>query len=1323
MSTTASSTSASATLDGSDDPWTLAKARFLSDLDPSERDIFNNATLENLFYTTSNTNRDDAEKSRVRSVATKLGPLVSAIENYGKALDTFAQIAPLYLSPIWGSIRVLLVLARSYGKFFERVVDTLGRIGDVLPRFRDYQRIYSRAKHQRLTQALSNAYLDIIVLCTQIRKSILEQKTSSFRRFLKPVALDRQFDEAVERFRQHKKNVDDEARVCHMIEAAEKREEELILYATERKRRLLSRLSTVAFEYKHQKLKALRYEGTGTWLIEDKKYEKWKSSAQSAVLCCHGIPGCGKSVLASSIVDYLIDSNTTIYYYCDYSDKRTLDPANLFGTLARQVLGKLESIPEALATAIEKTPHDGDRVTDGSCALDFLRRGIELCGDPIYIALDGIDELTEQSQKATCNGLKELINGCLVPIRLFLTGREDMSSLLVVPSTIPFTSISVIPSVITSDIRKFVQASTRRRIVEGTLVLQDPSLEELVVDELVSGAQGMFLWVEFQLCDLCEAESDYGIRVALENLPRSLSETYDRLLGRIEGTERRSMILRMFKWIVCARQPLHVDELREGVAFTLDDEEWRQEKIPTNLNRLIRACSNLIIVDAETNIVQLAHYTVQQYLLKNDGRFFQFGLKDANEMAGEFCLAYLTFSCFDTQVTRYGSNTNTDLVALQKMASGTAFVASDHPGRKFIQAWNTMRGPRTAPQNVNLLKLTKRSKLSADSMSTFCFLEYVVTHWLWHTVDFELSPHTSRRDRMSTDLVCWKDLLFEFRPWASFNKSTQRSSSIALFGWAMMANHGYLLRTAAIAVERSIPGQVVLDAWRDFIRGGHDRLVTFDSKVDSLMGLQKEHCRSKLASRNSLWLLSQLLFACQEGHLRVLEAFDLRGICEVALEDGIPLPQFLILLTAGTGQLQIIRYLTTHKSVREEDLCRMWEGPTPWRGSLERAFASRHFDTVLYLSCVGYGIDSICPNIDTYSRLLNNAITAGDCEIAEFLLSPRLILPFEISPQVLSDPFVLAIQEGLLIVVAAMLRLGVDPNNSDGMDQIPIIAAIRSRNFKTVALLLEYGCDLNLTRYGLPLTVAASMGDLAVCKMLIASGAEVFHGFYEDVHAAALVSLPPKRHLQTPSTRQDRPSNNRQPEMCLSPTPLYMACYYGYRDIVQMLLERGSAIDFPSPTHCFNATLVGPDTRAGITFHPYTLGKDGSHHWIQEDSRFRSKTMSEWKYPVTIATEQGHEHILTLLYAAAEGTIFERGSISVDKLRINPSHQWFIQKTILHNWVKDIPSTDPRHKQAVYTAACLNDLRVRTEGDGSCTDFEIHDYEVRENDTQSQVLP
>lgn len=113
-----------------DSPWELAKARFLASLDPNsnEKELFENATLENLYYTTSNADRDDSENSKRRAVVRQLVPLISAIESFGKAIDTFAQIAPLYLSPIWGCIRVILVVAKVYAKFYGRLVETLGRI-------------------------------------------------------------------------------------------------------------------------------------------------------------------------------------------------------------------------------------------------------------------------------------------------------------------------------------------------------------------------------------------------------------------------------------------------------------------------------------------------------------------------------------------------------------------------------------------------------------------------------------------------------------------------------------------------------------------------------------------------------------------------------------------------------------------------------------------------------------------------------------------------------------------------------------------------------------------------------------------------------------------------------------------------------------------------------------------------------------------------------------------------------------------------------------------------------------------------------------------
>jgi hypothetical protein len=118
------------------DPWVLARDRFLEELSDPERTLFREATLENLYYNTSNLERDD-RNSKSRTVIHKLQPLVEKIEDYGKAMDAYANVAPTYLAPIWGSIRVLLVISRAYGNFYDRIIEVLGRIGDVLPRFRE----------------------------------------------------------------------------------------------------------------------------------------------------------------------------------------------------------------------------------------------------------------------------------------------------------------------------------------------------------------------------------------------------------------------------------------------------------------------------------------------------------------------------------------------------------------------------------------------------------------------------------------------------------------------------------------------------------------------------------------------------------------------------------------------------------------------------------------------------------------------------------------------------------------------------------------------------------------------------------------------------------------------------------------------------------------------------------------------------------------------------------------------------------------------------------------------------------------------------------
>jgi len=70
------------------------------------------------------------------------------------------------------------------------------------------------------------AYLDIISLCTEFKTLLRNQKISSLKRIFQPLspALNARLEEAVLRFRNHRKAVDKEAEICHMIEEKEARD-------------------------------------------------------------------------------------------------------------------------------------------------------------------------------------------------------------------------------------------------------------------------------------------------------------------------------------------------------------------------------------------------------------------------------------------------------------------------------------------------------------------------------------------------------------------------------------------------------------------------------------------------------------------------------------------------------------------------------------------------------------------------------------------------------------------------------------------------------------------------------------------------------------------------------------------------------------------------------------------------------------------------------------------------------------------------------------------------------------------------------------------
>lgn len=128
--------------------------------------------------------------------------------------------------------------------------------------------------------------------------------------------VEQQFETLMKDFRRHRKSVEKEAELAHLLEAEKARavgranlqlqekqnssmhycfrvgHVSLILLAEVERIRLLSLLSSIHWQQQHSRIFDMRHPGTGTWVLVQDVFEQWKSAIgghQRRCLWCYGI--------------------------------------------------------------------------------------------------------------------------------------------------------------------------------------------------------------------------------------------------------------------------------------------------------------------------------------------------------------------------------------------------------------------------------------------------------------------------------------------------------------------------------------------------------------------------------------------------------------------------------------------------------------------------------------------------------------------------------------------------------------------------------------------------------------------------------------------------------------------------------------------------------------------------------------------------------------------------------------------------------------------------------------------------------------------------
>ncbi|KAF4438156.1 ankyrin repeat protein [Fusarium austroafricanum] len=378
--------------------------------------------------------------------------------------------------------------------------------------------------------------------------------------------------------------------------------------------------------------------GTGQWLLESKGYQAWlKTSKQT--LFCPGIPGAGKTILTSIIINDLhkrYEDEVCIgvaYLYCSFQrrDEQTAD--DLLAGLLKQLSQESPSLPYSIKALYDQ--HKSKRTRPSFDEISRTLHSVVAKYSRVFFIIDALDECQ------TSNDCRKSFLTEIFKIQA-KSGANIFAASRSIPEITEIFEGSIVQEIRASedDVRRYLNSHMSRL---PSFVSRNERLQEEIKAGIVQ-----FLLAQLHLDSLIGKRSPKAIRTALAKLPTG-SEAYDHAyqsaMERIKGqsSDQRKLAQEVLTWITCAKRPLKTSELQHALAVEISKSKLDEENL-SQIEDMVSVCAGLVTVDDESDIIRLVHYTTQEYFDRTQAQWFPAAETDITKI----CVSYLSFSDFKT---------------------------------------------------------------------------------------------------------------------------------------------------------------------------------------------------------------------------------------------------------------------------------------------------------------------------------------------------------------------------------------------------------------------------------------------------------------------------------------------------------------------------------------------------------------------------------------------------------------------------------------------------------------------------------------------------
>jgi hypothetical protein len=232
-----------------------------------------------------------------------------------------------------------------------------------------------------------------------------------------------------------------------------------------------------------------RHPGTGAWFIASQAFAAWKQQSKS-FLWLHGDPGCGKTVLSSTIIEHLskvtAPHQVLLYFYFDFNHQNKTTLENMVCSLITQLYQGQPATREHL-DYLWRFVSEGHLGLSKQLLEDILLTMLSEVKD-VSIILDALDESsTKPDLLAWLRGVLETQS---IACRILVTARRQADIESVLQSWMrPEDSINIHHGGIEGDIRAYIHHMVHNS--EELIRWQEmPDVQDEVELSLVEKARG-----------------------------------------------------------------------------------------------------------------------------------------------------------------------------------------------------------------------------------------------------------------------------------------------------------------------------------------------------------------------------------------------------------------------------------------------------------------------------------------------------------------------------------------------------------------------------------------------------------------------------------------------------------------------------------------------------------------------------------------------------------------------------------------------------------------------------------------------------------------